>query len=433
MAIQDSTLTRQEITKISSSSGYNSIYDDFVKFLKLSRKKSISNVELFDLQMEVAQKIITAEKNISYFKKAANRKNQNKEWFSREVHKAQRRAYKKLMDGVAWRLLKFDRVSLRQIAEHNRTGHIERGFIAEVSKAKDIVENSNFFVVFNDLTNFLRFGDLTVISEDKVLIDEIKLKGKAKGNQKEQLDLLLKRLNKKKFSIGDAVADFLSVPGKPSSFLPEVEKVMKDAKSSSKGIAASKVSPYLWVSCVYVDKILSFNKDFEKVKPFIPLSPFRGERESILIPTNNLFLFDTFTPNFAPYTIYPFNEELIADIILGKCILESHLSQRGLKKSIEGKGWGVVFPTREQLVDGYDSAQKPEDRIKEARNPEHNIRFMKDGFTNSLPRENLHRIDIEFLSAKSLVKQLEHAKSNYFGLGGKHFVTGFEKEEVLWV
>jgi len=73
-------LTQKEINLISSSSGYNSIYDDFVVLLKRSRKKDITNKELFVLEMEIANKIITTEKSISYFKKTADRKSQNKEW-----------------------------------------------------------------------------------------------------------------------------------------------------------------------------------------------------------------------------------------------------------------------------------------------------------------------------------------------------------------
>lgn len=433
MKIHDSRLTVEEINKIASSSGYKSIYDEFVRLLKRSRKTNISNKELFELQIEIAYKIIKAEKNISFFKSTASRKKQNKEWFSREVHKAQRMAYKKLVDGIAWRFLNFDRASLRQIAEHNPTGHLSKGFVGEALKAEFIVNDSDFFVILNDLTNFLRFGDLTIISKDKILIDEVKLKGQSKGGQKKQLTSLLKKLNKKRFSIGDATAGFISIPDYPHNFLSDIENILKRAKSDKNGIFSKRVSPYLWVSCIYTDRLLAIEKDFKKIEPFFPRSSFRKETNNTFIPLSNLFMFSEFTPNFAPYTIFPFEEEFVADLVFAECILTSHVSQKNLTKSIQGKGWIVKFPTKEDIASGYNSIKKPEDIKRVVWDPKYHIQFKKGGFGIKLPREILHRIDTEFLSAKAIVKSLEFSKDNYSRLRDKYFVTGFEKEGEMWI
>ena len=429
--VHDSRLTQKEINLISSSSGYNSIYDDFVVLLKRSRKSDITNKELFGLEMEIANKIIKAEKSITYFKKTADRKSQNKEWYSREVYKAQRMAYKQIMDGIAWRFLNFDRASLRQISEHHQTGYLSPGFIQEAVKAEYIVNDSDLFVILNDLTNFLRFGDLTIVSKDKIYFDEVKTKGQAKKDQKDQLNFLLDSLNKKRFSIGNDKADFLLVPGKPQNFLPAVEMVIKKAKSNKVGISSDRLSPYLWVSCLYTQKILSVEKDFEKIKPLLPKNPFSAEEQGGFIPTSNLFMFSEFTPNFAPYTIFPFQEELIADLVFGKCILTSHISQKHLSKSIIGKGWNVVFPTREEIASAYDSIIKPEDIKRVVWDPQYHIKFTNGNFMTSLPREVVFRINSEFLSVKSIISSIEHAKNSY-GKLSKNFVTGFKEEKEMW-
>jgi hypothetical protein len=422
----------EEINKIASSSGYQSVYGDFVKFLKKSRKRDITNIELFDLQMEIANRIIKAEKSISFFKKAANRESQNKEWFSREVYKAQRWAYKQIMDGVAWRFLNFDRASLRQIAEHNQTGNINPGFVKEMYKAKFIVENSDFYVILNDLTNFLRFGDLTIVSKDKIYIDEVKTKGGATTEQKEQLRLLLDRLNKKKFSIGKDSADYLLVDGNVQNFLPSIEKIMKKAKTDKMGISSERVSPYLYLSCIYSENLLSVEKDFQKIRPFLPPVPFTADEQGCFIPMTNLFLFGEFSPNFAPYTIFPFEEELIADLVLGKCILSSHISQKRLDESIRGKGWGVEFPTKEEIANSYDEILKPEDIKKVVWDPKYHIQFSKGKFRSSIAREILFRINSEFLSVKAIVNSLESTRTNY-GYLSKNYVTGFKNESSMWV
>ncbi len=429
--IHDSRLTPGEINQIASSSSYNSIYDDFVELLKRSRKRDINNKNLFNLEMEMAARIIKIEKNITYLKKTADRKSQNKEWFSREVYKAQRMAYKQIMDGIAWRFLNFDRASLRQIAEHHNTGNLNPGFIQEASKAEFIVNNSDHFVILNDLTNFLRFGDLTIVSKDKIYIDEIKTKGKSKGEQKKQLDSLLENLNNKRFSIGKDTADFLLVPGSVQNFLSAVKVITKKAKLDKMGIFSERLSPYLWVSCIYSKNLLSVEKDFQKIKPFLPKPPFSTEGQNGFIPTTNLFMFGEFTPNFAPYTIFPFEEELIADLIFGRCILTSYISQKNLTKSINGKGWSVVFPAREKIANSYDSIKKPEDIKKVVWDPKYHIHFTKEGFKSSLPREVIFRINTEFLSVKAIISSLECAKNSYGMLSNK-YVTGFKEENRMW-
>lgn len=430
--IHDSRLTQEEINKIASSSAYNSMYDDFVELLKKSREKGITNKKLFRVELEIANRIIKCEKNISYFKKNVDRKNQNKEWFTREVYKAQRMAYKQIMDGIVWRFLNFDRASLRQIAEHPQTGYLSKGFIQEALKAEYIINDSDFFVILNDLTNFLRFGDLTIVSKEKIYIDEVKTKGKSKGEQKKQLNNLLENLNKKKFHIGNDYADFLLVPGSVQNFLSTVESVLKKAKKDTMGIYSERLSPYLWVSCIYTNSLLKIEKDFQKIKPFLPKPPFSASEQSGFIPMTNLFMFGEFTPNFAPYTIFPFEEELIADLIFGRCILTSHISQKKLAHSIEGKGWVVEFPSRDNIVKNYDSIITPEDIKKAVRSPNLLIHFKRENFRSSLPREVIFRINSEFLSVKAIINSLECAKSNY-GRLAKNYVTGFKEEKSMWV
>lgn len=432
MNLNASRLTQAESSKIYSSSAYNSIYDDFIKLLRKSRNTKITNKELFKLEMDIANRIIKIEKNISYFKNKIDRVSQNKEWFSREVYKAQRLAYKQIMDGIAWRYLNFDRASLRQVAEHNQTGYLTSGFINEASKAEYITNNSDAFVILNDLTNFLRYGDLTIVSPDKIFIDEAKTKGKSKGEQKKHLDELLNKLNQKKFSIGNSTADFLLVPNYPHNFLSEVNKVLIEAKNDL-GTASSRLSPYLWVSCIYTEKIIKEYKDFTNSKPYLPKCPFEVETESGFIPLSNLFMFSEFSPNLAPYTIFPFDEELIADLVFGKCILTSHISQKKLKSSIEGKGWKVEFPTRDKLLDRYDLVENSDDVKKIVWDKEYHLHFRKGNFTTALPREVIFRLNTEFLSIKAIIDSLEHAKLNYQSLKEKYFVSGHKLENEMWV
>lgn len=178
--------------------------------------------------------------------------------------------------------------------------------------------------------------------------------------------------------------------------------------------------------------MLSVEKDFNKIRSLFPKSPFSSQEQVGFIPMNNLFMFGEFSPNFAPYTIFPFDEELIADLVFGRCILTSYISQEKLSESIEGKGWKVTFPTSENIVEGYDSILKPEDIKKVVWDTKNHVHFSKGNFRSSLPREVIFRINTEFLSIKPIINSLEHAMKNY-GRLSKNYVTGFENENAMWL
>lgn len=427
--IRKTYLTPKEINILVNNSNLTSITPFLEKVLRKSRNRKINPLNLLELQWEIAIKIISYEKQIRMFKKSANRKTRNNEWLSLEIYKAHRRTLKGVMDGIAFRFLNFNRPILRQLIAHNQTGFLTNGFLVELKKAEYIVRKTGFYVILNDLTNFLRYGDLTIISHEGVMIDEVKTKGSSKGNQKKALDGLIKRLNKKTLKIGDQTAQYVKIKGKPINFFSQVEKIINKSKSISGGVYAKKVSPYLWVSSIYRPKIEKYWKSTGNF-PNLPKSPFNIK--DIYSSFNSLIFFDQVSPNIAPFSIFPFSEKIICEIMTGQIHLKAIVSKKELVKSFRGKGWSLTLPPRKAFITAYDSNDI--NKIKEfITNPKYFATLKKGKFNYRIPHETLLSINSEFYSVKSIVNKSENLMKvplNERVL--KMVATGFSEEHLIW-
>lgn len=426
----DEPLTIEEITVIVSNSHYQSIRPKLVDFLKRSRTK-MTAAELLNLEIEIANEIIKLEKQITPLRKLANRSAKNDAWFTREVFKAERRALKQIADGIAWRYLGFSRSVMRKLADHHDTGFLNPGFVKEVDEAKAITLTKTGYVLLNDITNYLRHGDLTVIKPGEVSFAEIKSSkvNSGRGNrQKNRLDELLAQLNQNRFVIGKgSAAEVLKVPGKVYNFLPSIEQNIKCAANSEQGFFATKLAPYLWVNVVDSDRLIECKNKTGKT-PILPKPPF--EKSRYLPPISSITLFDTFSPNVPPFTVFPFNEEAIIDIILARLWVFAHVGQKELIQSFKGKGWKLQLPTAEV----WDEIVKTKgaDRKDAINDSKYFPKFTKQEYENNTPWTTLLRIHAEFLSVKSIVNMLEFAKIQMNPGTHRSYYADFELEAEQW-
>ncbi len=422
-------LTSEEIIKIVDHSSFQSIYEFVVKTLKETRKPKITPLQLLKVQANIVKKIIPLEQDIELLKDKADRESQNIEWLSREIYKAQRRVLMQVMDGVAWRLLKTNRPLLRALAGHPQTGHLNlKGFFEEARYAELVVRNLKSIVILNDLTNFLRYGDITGFYKDKLIIKEIKLKGKAKGNQKKKLSVLIEELNSKTIRIADMNAQYVEIDGYPKNFLPQVEKLLIKAKQSENGIRSMRVAPYLWVICMYFDNVNSYFKKTDEMSIF-PSNPFKPS-DAFSAAIDNFMLFDSFSPNAAPYSIFPFEESLVADIMMGKVRLVSFISKSNLVKSLEGKGWHLQYSN--EILELMWNAKTIAERKSLVKDSKHFPVLSKGSFVYKIPREVLLRIGSEFLSAKVVVDMAEHAMATSKPGSNEYLAQQFKEEWKIW-
>lgn len=427
--IREERLKQREIHEIVSNSGITSISPFLLEILKKSRERKISAMGLLELQLKIAEKMIFCEKQINIFKKISDRENRNDAWRSREIYKAHRKMLKEVMDGVAFRLLNFERPVLRQLVEHNGSGHLSEGFAEEINKAEYIVSETGYYVILNDLTNFLRYGDLTIISPEGRIIDEVKTTGKARGSQKKALAELINMLNNNEFKSGSQIAKYIRVPGKPTSFINKIERIITISKQNNEGIYSERISPYLWVSSTSIQNMMRYFKKAGKL-PKHSIMPF--PKSNIYSFSDSLMFFNQFAPNLMPYSVFPFSEEIICEIMTGQIQLKVVVGEKELIKSFKGKGWELTLLPREVKRAVYDVDDI--NKIKEAvNNPKfHNI-LKKDGFKYTLPHEILLRIENEFRSVKSFIDESEEMmKVAHLHRTPELVATNFTEESAIW-
>lgn len=430
MIYTDANLTPKEIQDISLSPYFKEIRPKLINYLKNSRR-NLTPGKLLELQLEASNEIIKLQKQIKVFSKLADRKTHNNEWFSREVYKAHRRVLKNIADGIAWRYLRCLRAPLRLIAEHNHTGNLSKGFIEEAKEAEKIVNRTGAIVLLNDITNVLRYGDLTIIKDDTISFYEVKSgkRDRRAIRQSKKLDSVLNMLNKKEHIIGSQVAKVLLVESKPIHFTDSVKKIISEALKNESGISEARLSPYVWFSCISVDKMTKYYHD-KGIMPTFPKSPFK--KGKFTVPLINGMLFDSFSPNIAPYSIFPLDEDVIIDLLLGSLQIKAHIGEDELVKSFKGKGWILKFPS-DQIRQEWLNLERPDERINATRNQRYQPSLSKSGYTIILPWDVLYRIGFEFLSIKSIIEMIEKSKESAMPNNQDFVVIEFLNEKDRWV
>jgi len=161
----------------------------------------------------------------------------------------------------------FDRSILRLIASNRKTGYIdinEPGFRGVLNIAKSILWDRKNKVIINDISNFLRVGDLTEISKFGILIHESKKKGKRIINifslmqdtkrtpklsrQSERLLKVQTAISHKKIFIdNNQTVQIRNIKVPFKNYLNDVKKIILKAKRE--GFFSKKITDYLVVSC----------------------------------------------------------------------------------------------------------------------------------------------------------------------------------------
>jgi len=341
---------------------------------------------------------------------------------------------KQIGDGIAWRTLNYDRPVIRQLADKPQTGHIElESAIQEFAAAAEHVEHTGDIVVMNDLTNFLRHGDFTCVGGGGVTIAEYKggTAARRSSRAKRQSRRLAEVLEFVNTGVRDAdggLEILLRQRVMARSHLATVAELIGEARR--KGAAQARLSPSLAVDILYFD-LLAEISDPRKMASLLH-DPFRQTREKV--SHHSLGLFQEFSANVAPYSIYPFSDEDCSDIMIGAVCLMSHFSHRNLARCLKRRGLSVVLPTERQLST-YLSLP-----IGERRRAQDQVAmrvWLPQGTRGLvLHMETTARMFAEFLDEESFADGIEEVLSRDDLFDGYDasvkFRAGFANEAELW-
>jgi len=338
-------------------------------------------------------------------------------------------ALRAIGDGIAWRALGYDRAVTRTLCEHQTKQTLaSEGTVQELQEWSRNFEQGAGLPIFNGLTNCLAVGDVTVIHDD-VSVEIIEVKSSKTSStrtvrQKQKMREVVGRLQTGRGLSGDREIEIEILPITPETGLDRIEELLDTA--GSKGWAAAKISNCLYVEALDVRTLP--NADFGKK----PLTRLRDEilgewarRGDFVTDLNTLDML-AFSPNCAPFSIFPFAARTCVDLLVGAKNYTAYLNHTAVGREFENRGWKIEKNISEGTAANESEADAVMQEMKES--------FMtvsKGGLHSTVPPADFTRLQLEALRPKTLIEALE-ARVKQRPRDEACVLSLFEGESELW-
>jgi len=204
------------------------------------------------------------------------------------------------------------------------------------------------------------------------------------------------------------------LPVTPETGLDQIEELLHTA--SQKGVAARKISNCLYAEAFDCRKIDDPKPLYEQLQELRDKVVGEWDRQGDLVIDFSSLDSLAFTPNCAPFAIYPFSARMCVDLLIGSKFYVTYLNHNAVGREFENRGW-VVEQTTEQLT-----RQGNKDAVMKVR---------KGRFHVLIPHADFMRLQMEALRAKTLIEAYE-VKFKQQGQGEEYFLGVFSGEPVVW-
>jgi hypothetical protein len=413
--------------------------DIFEDYLTISRKRIKNRLAMAKLQLHLVEEVMLAQASVKHYRskwdelKAELAKPQGGndhtksdiEAVERELflYRAYANCFRAIGDGIAWRALGHDRAALRALSGNAVKQQIlEQGTINELHQWSSAFDTGQGFAILNALTNWLAIGDITLIKNDgEVEIIEVKSSdadSSRVNRQKQRMREATDLLKNGKGTLEGQDVTIVRFDITPENDLPALFHLLDGAGRS--GWAGGRIN-----NCCYIEAF-----DFramggaEKVwKEGVEQTQKEiaswTENKDLVTRMDSLDIL-SFTPNCAPFSVFPFPERLCVELLTGAKNYSCFLNLTELGREFERCGWQVEKWPQELLTEGADNST-PFFRLK------------RDGMHPEIPPADVMRIQMETIRPQVFIRTLD----SVFDLGpGGISPSGFavyEGEKSLWV
>jgi hypothetical protein len=363
-----------------------------------------------------------------------------------------------ICDGMVWRLLNLDRPFLRLMSEPDRNlGSVDFNTVFPGMKAaaKRLMTQNGSRIIFNDLTNVLRVGDLTELLPDgRVVLHELKGDGTkvknvyalaAKGAPKvtRQVEHLVKT---------QAARDFRLIYADDGTIIPIRDVGIEFAndldalcgtirRARHLGVSATEVGGYLWVRVTDMVRMreLKFGGTTAGAAIPVPPVPNWGDADHVAcLSSVDMCMSDgpNFPRNVTPYAIFPFSHRDCLDLMAGRVIVETELNLSAVARILEGYGWQVTETHEEGLAAMRAILERRAQAGARRMMPSETVpifRLERGEFNLELPLPQVMRIMTDFIRPSVLAGVAESAYRNAtLGLDSvdETYIVG---ERKVWV
>ncbi len=417
-----------KITKVISDPQFREYRPALVSLMAKSRALRADAEQLLYLQAEMANEVIHLQKSKREFRaQSESGKGDVDFYFAADLCIGMVHVIRQIADGIAWRSLGYDRGAIRELAAAHQTGHMDKQTaISEITAAAIHVAESADLVILNDLTNFLRYGDLTIVSPDSVSIREVKA-GKASARsrrakrQRARIEEVAKFIRTGERSIGQGEQRLLYLATPPAAHVRSLTPLIAEARA--KGSAHARLSDALAVEVFSIE--LMAERGPPDAKAFH--NPFSQSRHSIV--TNNLESFGRFAPNLAPYSVFPLRDADCVALMTGELWLSVYFNIGNFVRCLRRRGLDVRLPDEREVAGAPQNLRPGEISEHELDYP---IEVTDRRKIILLSFAQLGRMEVELLDeecfANAVVELLATTPADEESL----YTWSFEGEQALW-
>jgi hypothetical protein len=245
---------------------------------------------------------------------------------------------KQIGDSIAWRYLNNDRVLIQLLSEHPATGYVDETVKGDFAIAQELIKQNGDIVLVNDITNVLRFGDLTIIKPTSFEVLETKYgkassKNKRSRRQKNNLEQLRSFINTGYRDKEGRKEYILSFNGPISTYHSILAEGIKQARQKGYFQVTINECFALEVFDVYHE-----NKELPSIE--LPFNKFKYWSHF-----SSIQIFDKPSTRIAPFGIFPLNHQDCFDLMTGSIVFRTSLNFEGLQQRYKKFGINLELPT----------------------------------------------------------------------------------------
>jgi hypothetical protein len=317
--------------------------------LRAMRRRN-DRLPLFKLQTHILQDVMIEEKRIALFKEHRGSSDDARAGVEREVFMRRMllNGLRDVADGIAWRLFEYDRAIVRQVATRRGRKHIEGGIEQELQVLAALQESEQHLGMLNDLTSFVRIGDVTIKGADgSYEFIEVKEGRKTSGRitrQKQDMRRVATFLTDGETIVDGQRAILLDLPVVPETHIRALRDVVD--KAQSHGGCTVQVSDSLALSCLDFERLGPSEEDARATVAGVDgdlqriLGAWRGRGDMVIdLPLQQRYVGDG---QYAPFSIFPLPTLTRVRLATGALSCRAAVNVSAVIRYVQAAGWACV-------------------------------------------------------------------------------------------
>lgn len=397
-------------------------------YLELSIRRIGEPFSLLKLQLHLVTDLVAAEHTIAQCKRMlAGTDDSDPEQMAirRQMHfaQAEARALRDVGDGIAWRLLRYDRAALYAIADRDAAHHVELGGLeAELFEfVNTVVRKRAGTPILNTVTHFLKLGDVTVVAPDgSCEFIEVKNGHKSSGRltrQKQALAGTVAFLNTGQAESEGEQFSISEVDAVPKAYWSALKSVCLEA--GRHGLATCRVGEHLVLEAVDFPRIVEIG-DRDGVARLENQSVANAWQDAgdkvVSLWSQSRY---AFVRSYAPLSIFPLPLACRVKLMTGALQVCARLNVSAVGRYLEAQGW------RTEILGLSGGSDLSDDERRYA------LRAENGSMAANVPPVLVGRLGFEFLSVRSVAAFLDGLVRR--GPGDTRFeLVNLSGEPQLW-